>query len=327
MNLPFEKIKREVHIIKQTDSDKNYGINPNNRSIEELLKYGVINLNKPQGPTSHQVSDYVKKILNLKKCGHSGTLDPNVTGDLVIALESATRLVQNLLKSGKEYIGIMNLHKKIPQSKIYKTAKEIVGKIEQLPPIKSAVKRRLRTREIYYLEILEIDERNVLFKIGSEAGFYVRKFCTDFGELLGTKAHMAQLIRTKVGPFSDKEWYSLQDIKDAYEFYKEGDETQLRKIVKPMEDATNHLPKIWLMDSTVDPICHGADLAIPGIAKIESKIEKGNIVAILSLKNELISLGEALMTTKEILENQKGMATKTKKVFMPRKTYPSYKKE
>src|SRR3989344_1273100 len=153
--LPFEKIKRSILIKKEFETDWNYGQDPNKRKIEELINYGIINLNKPSGPTSHQVSDYVQKILNITKSGHCGTLDPGVTGVLPIALGKATRIVQTLLNAGKEYFGLMHLHKKIEDDLIYKTAEEFVGKIKQLPPIRSAVKRQLRTREIYYLKILE----------------------------------------------------------------------------------------------------------------------------------------------------------------------------
>ncbi len=323
--LPFEKTKREILIKKESEISEKYGTCPKKRSIQQLLDYGVINLNKPEGPTSHQTSDYVKKILNSEKVGHSGSLDPHVTGVLPIALNKATRITQVLLKAGKEYIGVMHIHKKIPEEKIHNTTQEFIGKIKQLPPIKSAVKRRLREREIYYLKILEIKDKDVLFKIGSEAGFYVRKFCHDFGLKLNTKAHMSSLIRTKAGPFKDKDWHSLHDLKDAYEIYKKGNEKELKRIIVPLEFATSHLPKIWITDSTVDSICHGADLAIPGISKIESKIQKDDLIAILSLKNELVCLGKARISSEEIIQKQKGITAKTIKVFLPRSTYPSKK--
>src|SRR3989344_3125683 len=217
--LPFERIQREILVKKEEQGI--FGKYPEERTIEELIHYGIININKSAGPTSHQVAEYVKRILKIKVSGHSGTLDPNVSGCLPVALDKATRITQFLLTAGKEYICLMHIHKDIPPSKIHKTAKEFVGKIKQLPPIKSAIKRQLREREIYYITILETQGRDVLFKIGCQAGFYIRKFCFDFGIKLGTKAHMAQLIRTKAGPFTDKDWYSLQDLKDAYEFYKQ----------------------------------------------------------------------------------------------------------
>ena len=319
--LPFEKIKREILIKKESTTNPDFGYIPEKRPIQELINYGCVNINKPQGPTSHQISDYVQKILEIKKAGHPGTLDPNVTGCLPVILQDATKTTHTLLKAGKEYVCLMYIHEKVSQSQIHKTMKEFVGKITQLPPIKSAVKRQERQREIYYIEILEIDDQNVLFKVGCEAGTYIRKLCHDIGKALETNAHMAQLIRTKAGPFKDKNWFSLYELKDAYEYYKQGDEKPLRKIILPMEFAVSHLPKIWVTDSTVNALCHGHNLAIPGIAKLESEIKENDQITVFSLKDELIALGSALMTSKEILKNQKGIAINIHKVIMRPETY------
>src|SRR3990167_2789369 len=137
-----------------------------------------------------------------------------------------------LLKAGKEYVCIMHIHTKIPVLEIHKSSKEFIGKIIQLPPVKSAVKRQLREREIYYLEILEIKNQDVLFKVGCQAGTYIRTLCVNWGKALGTNAHMQQLVRTKAGPFNDKEWSSLQDIKDACTLYLEGNENEIKKVIK-----------------------------------------------------------------------------------------------
>jgi len=318
--LPFEKIKREILIKKETETDWNYGQDPEKRSVEELINYGIININKPSGPTSHQVSEYVQRILNIKKSGHSGTLDPGVTGVLPMALGNATRIVQVLLKAGKEYICLMYLHKPVSEKDIRNNVKKFMGKIKQLPPIKSAIKRRLRTREVYYFNILEIDDQYVLFKIGCQAGTYIRKICSDFGKELKIGAHMVQLVRTKAGPFKDSSWYSLHDLKDAYEFYKEGKEKQIRKIILPIERAVEHLPKVWVHDSAVDSICHGALLNVPGISKL-NHFDENEDVAVLTLKNELIGLGTAKMLSQYILEKERGLAVKMNKIFMERGVY------
>lgn len=250
-----------------------------------------------------------------------------MTGVLPISLGKATKIMDALLKAGKEYICLMHIHKPIPQSTIHKSSKEFVGKIIQLPPLKSAVKRQLREREIYYLEILEIKNQDVLFKVGCQAGTYIRTLCLNLGKTLGTNAHMAQLIRTKAGPFNENEWCSLQDIKDAFTLYQEGNEKKLKKILKPVEFAVQHLPKIWIIDSAVDTLSHGANLSIPGISELESKIEKNDLVAVLTLKNELVALGTALITSEEIIKLEKGLAVKTTKVFMEPETYPHFKKK
>ncbi len=316
--LPFEKIKREVLIKKQAETAPEIGQDINKRPVDELINYGIINLDKPKGPTSHQVSDYVQRILKIKKSGHSGTLDPGVTGVLPIATEIATRVVQALLKAGKEYVGIMHLHKEVDEKLLKKTLKEFTGKIKQKPPLKSAVKRVERFREIYYLEIMEIENKDVLFRVGCEAGTYIRKLIHDIGKKLEVGAHMAELRRTKAGPFNeDKNPATLQDLADAYHFWKEeNNEKFIRYCIQPIEAAIQHLPKIWVFDTTVDPLCHGSDLKIPGISKLDSGIEPDQAVAILTLKDELIAIGTAKLTSKKIIENNKGIAVLTHKVFM-----------
>ncbi len=240
-----------------------------------------------------------------------------------IALGRATRIVQTLLKSGKEYVGIMHLHKDIDENKINETIKKhFTGKIKQIPPLKSSVKRVKREREIYYFDVLEKQEKDVLFIVGCEAGTYIRKLIHDLGQKLKIGAHMLELRRTKAGPFDEKTLFTLQDLTDAFYFYKnESNDKFLRKIIQPVENAIRHLPKIWVFDTTVDTLCHGADLNIPGISKLNDGINKEDIVAIITLKDELIALGIAKLTSEEIIEKEKGLAAKTEKVFMEPGTY------
>lgn len=190
-----------------------------------------------------------------------------------------------------------------------------------MPPVRSAIKRQLREREIYYLTIIEIDGRDVLFKVGCEAGTYIRKLCTDIGEKLGTSAHMAELVRTKAGPFKAENMITLHDLKDAFE------ENKLNKLIQPIEKAVEHLPKIWVLDTSVDSLCHGALLSTPGISKLESGINQNDLVAIFTLKNELICIGKAKMNSQNMLRQEKGIAINKIKVFMERGTYPKFTKE
>ncbi len=286
--LPFEKIKREILVKKEAKTNPELGCAPSERKTEEIINYGVVNINKPQGPTSHQVSDYVQKILSITKAGHSGTLDPHVHGVLPIALGRATKVVQALLKSGKEYVGIMHLHRDISEEQLNQTIKKyFTGKIRQLPPIKSSVKRQERTREIYYFDILEKNEKDVLFIVGCQAGTYIRKLIHDLGQRLRIGAHMQELRRTKAGPFDESSLFTLQDLADAFYFYKkENNDKFLRKIIQPVENAVKHLPKIWVFDTTVNTLCHGADLNVPGIGKLDSGINGNDAVAIMTLKDE-----------------------------------------
>ena len=207
-------------------------------------------------------------------------LIPKVTGLLPTLLGKATKAVPALRLSGKEYVCLLKLHREMPPKLVRKVCEEFSGPIYQVPPIKSAVKRVLRVRTIYYLEVLEIEGSSVLFRVGCEAGTYIRKLCHDIGLALGCGGHMQELRRTKAGPFTEKTLVTLQDLKDAYVFWKEdGDESELRRVIRPMESAVSHLPKIILRDSAVDAVCSGASLAVPGITSLDSNLKKGDLIS------------------------------------------------
>lgn len=308
----------------EAETNPQYGLAPDQRPLEQHISWGVINLDKPSGPTSHEVDSWVRRILHVQKTGHGGTLDPRVTGVLPVGLDHATRVIQLLLEAAKEYVCLMRLHQPVSLEKVEHILQEFQGKIFQTPPLKSAVKRELRVREIYYVHLLEKDGQDVLFRIGCQAGTYIRKYCHDIGEALGSGAHMAELRRTRVGPFSEDETLkTLQDVTDAYhEWKEEGDEQELRKTILPMEYAVTHLPQIIIRDSAVDALCHGADLAAGGIVALTKQIQKDDTVVIMTLKGELVAAGKALYSGDEIQEAEQGIMVNTKKVFMGLGTYP-----
>ncbi|HEY9706463.1 MAG TPA: RNA-guided pseudouridylation complex pseudouridine synthase subunit Cbf5, partial [Allocoleopsis sp.] len=322
-----ESMDRSLVIKREYISSKKFGKSPEDRTIKEMLEFGMVNIDKPSGPTSHQISGFVKDILHTDKAGHSGTLDPGVTGVLPIGISKATRVMQSLLTAGKEYVCLMHIHDDIPESTIIDSVKKFQGKLMQLPPVKSAVKRELREREVYYVEILEISGRDVLFKMGCQAGTYVRKWCHDFGLFVGSHAHMVELRRTKSGPFTEDSSITLQELTDAYHYYKhEHNDSELKKILITPEFAVSHLRKIYVIDTAVNSLCSGAYLKIPGIVKLEKGIEKHDVVAIFTLKDELVLVGKALMSTEDILKSDKGVVVKTEQVFMERGIYPKIDK-
>jgi len=324
--LPFEKKQMKILVKKEAETSLDYGCRPEERSTEQLLDFGVVNIDKPKGPTSHQTSDYVQKILHIKKAGHSGTLDPDVTGLLAIALGSSTKVVQALLTAGKEYICLMHVHKDVDEKTLRDTISGFVGRIKQMPPIKSAVKRQWRYRQVYYIDIMEIDKKDVLFMVGCEAGTYIRKLCHDIGQKLGGGAHMAELRRTKVGPFQEETLVTLQDLADAFFYYKEeNNDNYLRKLIQPVENAVAHLLKVWVLDSTVDSIAHGAQLNVPGIAKLHDQIEPDQLVAIMTLKDELVAFGASRLTSKKMLDQEKGVAVNIERVFMQPGVYGKFR--
>jgi H/ACA ribonucleoprotein complex subunit 4 len=246
-----------------------------------------------------------------------------VTGVLPITLEEATRVVQALLYSGKEYVCVMKLHGNVGTEQVKKVLGEFEDMIYQRPPLRASVKRQLRTRRIYYLDFLEMEGRNVLFKVGCEGGTYIRKLCFDVGEVLGCGAHMQELRRTRAGPFIEGNSVILHDA--AYwfmEWQEKKDEKLLKRFIRPMEHALGLVPKIHIRDSAVDAVCHGANLTAPGILSLETGMQKDSMVAVLSLKGEAVALARAMTSSEEALNMEHGVVTKTMRVLMPRGTYP-----
>ena len=248
-----------------------------------------------------------------------------MTGVLPIALGDSTKIIQAFLHSGKEYVCVMKLHGNAKEDSIKKLMSEFEDEIYQKPPIRSSVKRQLRTRRIYYIDFIEKVERNVLFKVGCEAGTYIRKLCYDIGEILGCGAHMQELRRTRAGPFNESQsnFISLYELVYWFSEWKEKkDPNILRKIIQPMEVALELIPKIVVRDSTVDALCHGANLTAPGVLSIDSSIKKDTFLAILTLKGEAIALARSLHSSENILEMDHGSVATLQRVLMPRGTYP-----
>ncbi len=247
-----------------------------------------------------------------------------MTGVLPITLEESRKIVQALLLSGKEYVCVMKLHGDAPENRVKEVLREFEDTVYQRPPLRSSVKRQLRTRKIYYIDFLEMDGRNVLFKVGCEGGTYIRKLCHDVGEVLGCGAHMQELRRTRAGPFIEEEGLvTMHDV--AYwtmQWKESGDDATLKKFIQPMEKALALVPKIYVRDTAVDALCHGANLTAPGVLSLETGITAGSMVAIFTLKGEAVALAEAQASTEEILSMEHGVVARVKRVLMPRGTYP-----
>jgi H/ACA ribonucleoprotein complex subunit 4 len=324
-NSSLPSLKQRKRLMKASAStNKHYGKAPTDRTVRELFHNGFINLDKPAGPTSHQVVAWVKEILDLEKAGHGGTLDPAVTGVLPVALGDAARALQVLLVAGKEYIALMKLHKQIEEKKIREVCKSFVGEISQMPPLRSAVKRVRRTREVYYLDVLEVHGTEVLFRVGCEAGTYIRTLCVDIGKKLGCGAQLAELRRTRVGNITEDSAVTLQDVKDAYIFWKEdGDDALLRKTILSMERLLEVVPKVVVRDSAIDALCHGANLAIPGVVEIDDDMQIGEIAAVLSLKGEGVALVKMEVPSAQVIEKDTGICASLERVLMNKGTYPS----
>lgn len=249
----------------------------------------MVNLDKPPGPTSHQVAAWVRELTGIEKAAHAGTLDPKVTGCLPVLLGDATRIAGALIGQ-KQYVAVLAVHQSIPDD-----AADVIGEFEgqiyQKPPRKSAVSRSLRTREIIDLEILEAQERELLLRVTCESGTYIRKLCHDIGLALGTGAHMGDLRRTQSEPFSDTDLVTLHDVQDAVAFWEaDGDESALREVVQPAERALSHLPRVIIANSAAESVSTGAPVYAPGIISA-ADVEIGDHVACYTQDGSVVCLG------------------------------------
>jgi H/ACA ribonucleoprotein complex subunit 4 len=310
--------------ISDEPTDPNHGWTPSSRPVAELLKYGIIPLDKTTGPTSHEEVSWVRRLLVIDKAGHSGTLDPGVSGMLPIGLGRATKALGLLLLFPKEYIGIMRIHSSVPREDVDRVIKEFTDEIYQRPPQRSSVKRETRTRRIYELEVMEQKGNLFLLRCVCQAGTYIRKLFYDIGEVLSVGATMVELRRTRVGPLDEKRGIvTFHELDIALQRWREqGDESELRRVIWPIESCLAGIRKVVVKDSAVDAVCHGAMLAVPGVISLSKGISKGETVVLLTAKGELIGIGEASMSTDEVKAAEKGIAFPVRRVIMDQGTYP-----
>ncbi|XP_070671262.1 H/ACA ribonucleoprotein complex subunit 4-like isoform X1 [Malus domestica] len=303
------------------------GFSPLKRPLAEYIRYGVLNLDKPANPSSHEVVAWIKRILRVEKTGHSGTLDPKVTGNLIVCIDRATRLVKSQQGAGKEYVCVARLHSAVPDvAKVAQALESLTGAVFQRPPLISAVKRQLRIRTIYESKLLEFDadKHLVVFWISCEAGTYVRTLCVHLGLLLGVGGHMQELRRVRSGIMGEKDnMVTMHDVMDAQWAYDTNrDESYLRRVIMPLEVLLTSYKRLVVKDSAVNAICYGAKLMIPGLLRFENDIEVGEEVVLMTTKGEAIALGIAEMTTAVMATCDHGVVAKIKRVVMDRDTYP-----
>lgn len=278
-----------------------------NRSREKIsadFLEGFIVIDKPKGPTSHQIDYWVRSILGIDKVAHVGTLDPSATGVLVMALGKAVKLVEIAHEMPKEYIGVMFTHDDVGYDEVRMVMDEFTGEIYQVPPVRSAVSRSLRTRWIYELEIIEKKGRDILFRVKSESGTYIRTLCTDMGYVLGTGAQLMDLRRTVSGIFTEKDAITLQDLSDAVKIADEGNSSVLRKIIFPADYLFRDYGKIVVKASAIQNIAHGSDLFPGGIKAIIGTPVRGDRVVALSETNEILASGKMLVSNDRITDTK-----------------------
>lgn len=317
----------ELHVRTSHYTPLPSGSSPLARPLDQHLSYGVINLDKPANPSSHEVVSWIKRILRVEKTGHSGTLDPKVTGCLIVCIDRATRLVKAQQSAGKEYVSVVRLHAAVEEPrKVHRAVETLTGALFQRPPLISAVKRQLRIRTIYESKLLEFDtQRNLgVIWIKCEAGTYIRTLCVHLGLLVGTGGHMQELRRVRSGVLGeDENLVTMHDVMDAQHVYDTTkDETYLRRVVMPLEVLLTNYKRLVVKDSAVNAICYGAKLMIPGLLRFADGIEVGKEVVLMTTKGEAIAVAVAQMTTAVMATVDHGVVAKIKRVIMERDVYP-----
>jgi len=302
-----------------------HGASPLKRDIQNYVKSGFICLDKPANPSSHEVVAWIKRILRVDKTGHSGTLDPKVTGCLVVCIDRATRLVKSQQSAGKEYVCIYRLHESIPQKRVAQELEKLKGALFQRPPLISAVKRQLRVRSVYESKLLEHDEeRNMgIFWVSVESGFYARTICVHLGLMLGCGGQMQELRRPRSGVMTEGDSSTMHDVLDAQWMYdNHKDENYLRRVIRPLEALLTKHKRIIMKDSAVNAICYGAKILLPGVLRYEDGIEMNEEIVVCTTKGEAICLAIAQMTTATMASCDHGIVAKIKRVVMERDLYP-----
>ncbi|MEH7073586.1 tRNA pseudouridine(55) synthase TruB [Neobacillus drentensis] len=260
---------------------------------------GILPLLKPAGLTSHDCVFRLRKILKTKKVGHTGTLDPDVTGVLPICIGKATKVAEYITDAGKAYEGEVTIGyttttedasgetvarepvtRVIHREEILQVFQSLTGEIEQTPPMFSAVKvggvrlyeyarkgieveRPTRKITIYSIELL--DDRNEFsgetikfkFKVSCSKGTYIRTLAVMIGEMLGYPAHMSYLQRVQSAS------YSLEDCLTFDEIEEHMEAGTISSVLRPLESALSHLPKLIINDKVAEKVKNGALLQMP----------------------------------------------------------------
>lgn len=301
----------------------NHGIDPENLSIEQRLASGFILLDKPPGPTSHQIASWVRDLLGLERLGHGGTLDPFATGVLPLMAGKSMKLTKGILKTDKTYIAVLKFAQETNAETLNDVIDKLTGRIYNVPPEISAVKVQVRTRKIYSFELIESTSKQAIVKIACEAGTYIRTIARDMGLLLGYNVELKELRRENSGRFNLMDCVTLQEIADAVWLWKECENsTALEKIIHPTEKLLLDKPYIIVKDSAASALCHGAPLLRPGLIEVSDKLSSGLEVAAFTSKNEVVGIVKMSKGFTEISNETSGEIGKPVMILMEQERYP-----
>jgi len=299
-----------------------HGSNPFERTIEELLAAGMIVIDKPAGPNSHQVSAWAREILGVDKLGHGGTLDPFATGVLALLSGRSMRLTKKVLSHDKTYVGILRGSRDFDADALGRAITQLSGEVYNVPPEISAVKIQVRSRRMK-TRLIDVDGRDAAVEVVCEAGTYIRTLARDLGLLIGHPVELKELRRTQSGRFKEIQSVTLQELKDAFWLWQEkGEEVAIRRILSPIESLVSEIPEIIVKDGAAGAIAHGAPLMRPGIVSISENLERGDTVRLMTMKGELVALASMLTRSEMIADMKEGEIARPNSVFLPPEIYP-----
>ncbi len=295
---------------------------PATEPIAERIAAGAfVVVDKPRGPSSHQVTAWARDLLGVPVAGHAGTLDPNVSGVLWVGLGPSLRLVPLVLQFPKTYVGVVVLHGEVPAAELDRVIGEFVGPLYQTPPVRSAVKRERRVRTVHRLELLERDGRRALIVLEADSGTYVRTLAVDLGDALGVGAHLEELRRTATGPFGERQAVPLSALADARSAAAAGDPAPMLALLHPVEEVWREFPTLVLKDAAASAVVHGAGLAAGGVASVSRPFRRGEHVVLVGHDRRLIATGVALRSADEP-KGTPGWIVGSTKVFADPARYP-----
>ncbi|MEE2812190.1 MAG: RNA-guided pseudouridylation complex pseudouridine synthase subunit Cbf5 [Candidatus Thermoplasmatota archaeon] len=313
----------EMIVLDSDASTSNtHGCIPSDRTIEELLEGGMIVIDKPSGPNSHQVSAWARDLLNLEKLGHGGTLDPFATGVLVLLCGRSMRLTKKVLNHDKVYVCVLRAKQSFDRDALERCLSQLSGQVYNVPPEISAVKVQVRSRRMQST-LIDVDGCDAVIHVDCESGSYIRTLARDLGLLIGHPIELKELRRTQSGRFNESHSVTLQHLTDALWLWKEkGDENAMRKILAPIESLVSELPQIIIKDGAASAMAHGATLLRPGLVSIDSNLIRGDLVRVMTMKGELVATATMLTRAEMVEEMQTGDIAKPEAVFLSADTYP-----
>ncbi len=308
--------------------------------------HGVLNINKPSGMTSHDVVDAVRKILGVRRVGHTGTLDPQATGVLPLCVGRATRIAQYLTQADKEYVMTLRLgvttdtldaagketgrveEVRVRREELLAVLPRFTGEIQQVPPLFSAkkvqgerlyrlarrgqsVERRPVMVRVHTLELLEFAPPFVRLRATCSKGTYARSLCDDIGRALGCGGHLHALTRTRSGRFGMEGILTLGELEDRV---REG---RLSDVLMPIGEALGHLPAVRVAPEAAPLILHGGAVAAALVVQFPPDVGRGALVRVLGFRRQLLSLAETTLASPDF-----AACEKTRVVLHPVRVFP-----